>query len=106
MATKNNINISLIQASLHWEDRQKNLNHLEGLMGGLKGKTDIIVLPEMFTSGFSMRTESQSNTMDGEAVGWMQSMAKELNAVVCGSLIVAEDGKFYNRFIWMPPVGD
>lgn len=106
MATKININISLIQASLHWEDRQKNLNHLEGLMGALKGKTDIIVLPEMFTSGFSMNTESQFNTMDGEALVWMKEMAKELNAVVCGSLIIKEEAKFYNRFVWMEPNGN
>ncbi len=106
MTTKNNINISLIQASLYWEDRQQNLNHLEGLIGGLKGKTDIIVLPEMFTSGFSMSTESQSNSMDGEAVSWMKEMAKELDAVVCGSLIIEEEGKYYNRFVWMQPDGN
>ena len=104
--TKNNIKISLIQASLHWEDRQKNLNHLEGLMGALKGKTDIIVLPEMFTSGFSMNIETQSNTMNGEAINWMTEMAKELKAVVCGSLIVAEGEKFYNRFVWMEANGN
>jgi predicted amidohydrolase len=101
----NNIKISLVQTLLHWEDQEKNLNHLEGLMGALKGKTDIIVLPEMISSGFSMNTESLANTMDGKAVLWMQKMAQELNAVVCGSLIIEENNKYYNRFIWMQPDG-
>lgn len=102
---KQNLRISLIQTNLFWEDRQQNLNHLEGLIGGLKGKTDIIIFPEMFTSGFSMDTSKEFDTMHGETMKWMQKNAFELNAVLCGSIRLEEKGEFYNRFIWMNPDG-
>ena len=98
-----NLRITLVQTSLYWEDRQRNLNHLEGLIGGLRSKTDIIVLPEMFSSGFSMDTTSECDTMEGESIKWMQNLAQSLDLVICGSLKIKEEGKFYNRFIWMQP---
>lgn len=99
-----NLHISLIQTSLFWESRGENLNHLEGLIGALQGKTDIIVLPEMFTSGFSMNT-SECDTMEGETMQWMAKMAHDLEAVLCGSIRMEEGGNYYNRFIWMRPDG-
>ncbi len=101
-----NLRISLIQTSLFWEDRQQNLSHIEGLIGGLKGKTDIIILPEMFSSGFSMNTASAYDTMEGETMDWLRNMAQSLASVICGSIKVKEKQKFYNRFIWMMPNGD
>jgi len=104
MKTPPNLHVSLIQTSLFWEIRADNLNHFEGLIGALQGKTDIIVLPEMFTSGFSMNT-SDCDTMGGETMRWMAKMARELDAVLCGSIRMEEDGNYYNRFIWMRPDG-
>lgn len=105
MKTPENLNISLIQTTLFWEDRDKNLNHLEGLIGGLQGKTDIIVFPEMFTSGFSMNTGEGCDSMDGQTIDWMAKMAKSLNSVICGSLRIEEGGQYFNRFIWMQSDG-
>lgn len=105
MESKTNLRISLIQTSLFWENRQQNLSHIEGLIGGLKGKTDIIVLPEMFTSGFSMDTSSECDTMEGETMIWLKKMAHSLGSVICGSIKIKENKKFYNRFIWMLPSG-
>ena len=102
---KQNLRTSLIQTQLFWEDRDKNLIHLEGLIGGLKGKTDIIMFPEMFTSGFSMNISDSCDTMDGETINWMKRMSQSLSSVVCGSIRVEEKGKYYNRFIWMTPDG-
>ena len=100
-----NLKISLIQSTLSWENRQDNLTHLEGLIGALKGKTDIIVFPEMFTSGFSMDTLNDCDTMHGETMQWMQKNAYDLGAVLCGSIRMEEEGEYYNRFIWMNPDG-
>lgn len=106
MEKAENIRISLIQTSLFWEDRKQNINHLEGLIGGLKDRTDIIVFPEMFTSGFSLDTTKEVDTMGGETLAWMKKMASDLNAVLCGSLRISEEGKFYNRFVWVQADGE
>lgn len=105
MNTPKDLRISLIQSTLFWESRDENLSHLEGLIGALKGKTDIIVFPEMFTSGFSMNTQNDCDSMGGKAMQWMAKMAKELDAVLCGSMKMEVLGKYYNRFIWMQPDG-
>lgn len=99
----NKINVTLIQAKLEWEDKAQNLENFNSLLSGLE--TDVIILPEMFTTGFSMSPENLSETMDGESVNWMISKSKELNAAICGSLIIQEDQKYYNRFVWVEPSG-
>jgi len=99
----NKINVTLIQSKLEWEDKSKNLENFDSILSGLE--TDIVVLPEMFTTGFSMSPEKLAETMDGESVGWMIKRSKELNAVICGSLIIEENQKYYNRFIWTEPDG-
>lgn len=100
-----NLTISLIQSTLSWENRRDNLIHLEGLIGALKGKTDIIVFPEMFTTGFSMDTSNACDTMQGETMQWMEKNAHDLDAVLCGSIRIEENGNYFNRFIWMHPDG-
>lgn len=105
MKTPANLRISLIQSKLFWESRDENLSHLEGLIGALKGKTDVIVFPEMFTSGFSMDTSKGFDTMHGETMQWMKKNAHDLDAVLCGSIRMEEEGEYYNRFIWMNPDG-
>lgn len=98
------LRVTLVQTNLFWEDRKKNLDHIEALIGDLSG-TDLIVLPEMFTSGFSMRTEALAETMQGDVVKWMQTIAKKYNAVLCGSVMLKEKEKYYNRLLWCKPDG-
>ena len=101
------LKITLVQTSLAWENAEANLNHLGELLSGIKkNATHLIVLPEMFSSGFTMNAEKVAHTMKGDEVAWMLKMAKQKNAVVCGSLVITEKGKFYNRLIWAQPDGN
>jgi predicted amidohydrolase len=100
-----NLDITLIQSSLHWENAAENLRHFEDVIRQFKNATDLILLPEMFSTGFSMNAEKLAERMDGNAVEWMRRMAQETNAVITGSLIINDDGKFFNRLIWMRPDG-
>ena len=102
----NELRITCVQSILHWEDIQANLAMFREKLVDLKGKTDIIILPEMFTSGFSMSAKHLAETMDGKAIEWMKEMAGHCNAVVTGSLIIQEGAHYYNRLIWMEPDGN
>lgn len=99
------LTVTLIQAALHWEDKQQNLQMLEEKIRGIKERTEVIVLPEMFSTGFSMKPEVLAETMDGEAVAWMKRMSAEKRAIITGSLIIKEDDHYFNRLIWMQPDG-
>ena len=98
--------ISLVQTSLAWEQPLLNREGLTAKLAPLEGKTDLVVLPEMFTSGFSMSAEKLAEPMDGPTVQWMQTQAAKLGAAVCGSFICkADDGTFRNRFVFAHPGG-
>src|SRR6185436_10130256 len=97
---KEDLHISLIQTSLHWENREKNLEMFTEKILSIHESPNLILLPEMFTTGFSMKPELYAETMDGEAIGWMRKMAKEKNAVICGSMMMTAGKKFYNRLVW------
>ena len=99
------LSITTIQTSLHWEDKKANILMLEEKIRSIKEKTNIVVLPEMFTTGFSMNPESLAEKMDGETVSWMSKIAKEKGIILTGSIIVEEEGKYFNRLIWMLPNG-
>lgn len=99
------LTVSLIQANLHWENIPANLAMFDAKIDSIKDKTEVIVLPEMFSTGFSMQSERLAETMDGSAVQWMKNKAKERNVIITGSLIIEEDGAYYNRLIWMLPNG-
>jgi predicted amidohydrolase len=98
------LSVTLIQKNLAWEDSRANLEQFTAVMDGA-GHTDLIVLPEMFSTGFSMNAEKLAEPMDGSSVRWMQTQAKERNAVVTGSMIVREGGNLFNRLIWAVPDG-
>jgi omega-amidase len=101
-----NLKITVFQAYLFWENTEKNLQNLSlRLSGGVKEKTDLIVLPEMFNTGFSMSAEELAEPMQGKTMQWMLETANRYECVVTGSLIIAEEGKYYNRMIWMLPDG-
>jgi len=90
---------------LHWEDAVANRAMFEEKIVGLKGSTDLIVLPEMFTTGFSMRSAELAETMDGATVAWMREQARTVNAAIYGSAIITEGGKQFNRGLFVKPDG-
>lgn len=96
-----NLTISLIQTPLYWEDPQRNLEMFSGKIAGIGDQPDLIVLPEMFSTGFTMKPGKVAEPMDGQAVEWMRQTASKRNCVLAGSLAIAEGGRFFNRLIWM-----
>jgi len=99
------LSVTLIQTTLHWEDKAANLAMLEQKIKGIVEKTHIVVLPEMFSTGFSMKPEVLAETMQGETIAWMKRVAAEKRIVLTGSVIIEEDGHYYNRLVWMLPNG-
>src|SRR5690242_12166651 len=106
------LTITLIQTNLFWENKKANLDMLQQKIESIKEKTEIVILPEMFTTGFSMNPQSLAEKMDGETVQWMKKMAAEKKIILTGSVIIedpspnAQDGTYFNRLIWMLPNGE
>lgn len=100
------LDVTIVQADLYWHETGRNLEQFSGIIGGLTAPTDLIVLPEMFTSGFTMDAPACAEPMDGPSMAWLADRAAESSAAVCGSLIIVEDGKFFNRFVMMFPDGN
>ena len=98
--------IALIQIPLVWEDPKSNRAYIEQKINTLESDTDLVVLPEMFTTGFTMQPERVAETMQGETVVWMQSLAKAKNCAITGSLVIIEEGNFYNRLLFVFPSGE
>jgi len=98
--------VTLIQTHLFWEDCEKNLAHFTSLINSIKEESDLIILPEMFTTGFSMNPKKVAEPSNGEALKWMKKKAKERNCVITGSVAVEENGNYYNRLFWVQPSGD
>ncbi len=101
-----NLKISLIQSDLYWHAPEANRAHFSQLIQSLKLSTDVIILPEMFTTGFTMATADNAETEPGETLHWMQQQAVQSQAVITGSLIIKQQTKFYNRLYWVEPSGD
>lgn len=99
------LTITTIQSNLIWEEKSANLRLLEQKITGIEEKTEIVVLPEMFSTGFSMRPEELAETMDGETVEWMKRVSRENGIVLTGSIMIKEAGNYYNRLVWMLPNG-
>ncbi len=95
----------MVQADLVWENRSGNLSQFSRLLEPLCGQTDLILLPEMFTSGFSMSASRLAEPEDGPTRAWMAEQAAKANAVISGSYIVEEAGSYYNRLLWVSPDG-
>lgn len=99
------LTITLVQTNLYWENKDANLKQLEEKIKGINNPTHIVVLPEMFATGFSMNAETLAEKMDGPSVSWMRRIAALKKIVLTGSLIIEDDGHYYNRLIWMLPNG-
>ena len=101
----NNLSITLVQSDLNWENPSANLEMFSKKISGISENTDLIILPEMFTTGFSMKPENFAESMAGRTVQWLKEKAGEKNCVVTGSFICSEGGNYYNRLVWMRPDG-
>ena len=97
--------IALIQTSLSWENPMENRSHLVQKINGFLGEVDLIILPEMFSTGFTMNPKAVAETMQGETVSWLQHLAKAKNAAITGSLVIEENGNYYNRLVFVFPNG-
>jgi len=100
------LTLTLVQAALVWEDKAANLQLLETQLASLQGKTQVVVLPELFSTGFSMQTQVLAEPMNGPTVQWMRTMAQQYQLIITGSVMIQEEGLFYNRLIWMLPTGE
>ena len=96
-----NLTITGLQFNIKWEDKAYNMKRIEELIVKLPASTDILILPEMFSTGFSMNPQPFSESMDGNGVNWMRTISKANDCVVCGSLMIKENGVFRNRFLWV-----
>lgn len=102
---ENELQIALVQTDLVWEDAQVNRNTLENKIKDLSNEVDIIILPEMFTTAFTMNPTSVYETMEGSTLVWLKQMATFKSSAICGSLIIKEGEHFYNRFVFVQPDG-
>ncbi|AHM60848.1 nitrilase/cyanide hydratase and apolipoprotein n-acyltransferase [Flammeovirgaceae bacterium 311] len=100
------LTITLIQTELYWHEPSANLAALEEKIWQINTETDLIVLPEMFTTGFTMDAKEHAEPMNSRTFRWMKQLAAQTGAVVTGSYIVQEGGKYFNRLIWMQPDGE
>lgn len=99
------LRVTLVQSHLHWEDAAENRALFATKFKGLQGATDLVVLPEMFTTGFTMRSRELAEGMDGRTAAWMKEQAKELDAALYGSVIIREGDHCYNRGLFVTPDG-
>jgi omega-amidase len=99
------LSIAALQTSLHWEDKAKNLHHINEKIRAFNEPCELLMLPEMFSTGFSMSPEKFAEESDGPTLNWMRELAASRNFAVTGSFIVKENGNFYNRLYWVNPDG-
>lgn len=98
--------IALVQSPLVWENAAANRNYFEEKINATASNADLIVLPEMFATGFTMNPNPVAETMQGETVSWMVALAKANNCAITGSLVITEQGNFYNRLLFVFPSGE
>lgn len=99
------LTFTLIQANLHWENKEANLKMWEEKILSIKDKTEVVLLPEMFNTGFSMKPELLAEKMDGASVEWMRKISAQQKIILCGSLMIEEAQDYYNRLLWILPNG-
>ncbi|MEJ1962651.1 MAG: amidohydrolase [Gammaproteobacteria bacterium] len=103
MAESTQLRVTLVQQPLVWHDPAANREHFDALLAPLAGNTDLVVLPEMFTTGFSMDVEQFAENVGGPTSTWLEQKARDLGAAVTGSVMSKEGTRFYNRMFWAEP---
>ena len=101
----NNLRISLVQGATRWHDPAGNRDYYGELIAPLRGTSDVVLLPETFTSGFSNDAIASAETMQGPTVEWMWAQAARLDAAICGSVQLREGDQVFNRLLWVTPDG-
>jgi predicted amidohydrolase len=99
------LRVTLVQAELAWQHPAANREQFSQLLQGLAGLTDLVVLPEMFTTGFMMAPETHAEPYGGATFTWLQQQAQQLKAAICGSVATEASGKYMNRFMFATPDG-
>lgn len=99
------LKIALIQTDLVWENPEQNRINFTNKIENISTDVDVIVLPEMFTSGFTMNASAVAETMDGETVSWLKDLALKVDAAIVGSMVISENNTFYNRLLFIEPSG-
>ena len=99
------LDVTIVQADLCWHDAPANRGQFDRMIDDIEGRSDLIVLPEMFTTGFSMDAPALAESMDGETVSWMIDRARDVQAAICGSVIISDGPDYLNRFICAKPDG-
>lgn len=99
------MNVTIVQTELYWENRKKNLEHFGKLISGIKDNTDLIVLPEMFSTGFTMNPSGFAEPWNDLSLNWLKDNARFKNCTITGSISVEENGKYYNRLFWVEANG-
>lgn len=100
------LKIALLQTNLIWEHPAQNRVQLAEKVNAITETVDIIILPEMFTSGFTMKPEIIAETMNGETMTWIKALAKAKNVAITGSLVITKNGNYYNRLVFVLPSGE
>lgn len=98
--------VALIQTTLHWENPKASRLHFENLIQSISQQVDLIVLPEMFSTGFTMHPERVAEAMSGATISWLKSMATSKNVAIVGSIVIQEESLYFNRFVFVFPTGD
>lgn len=99
------LTVSLIQTATCWHDPAANRDRFDRWFAEVPAEADLVVLPEMFATGFTMAPAEVAEPMDGATMTWLRAAASRLGKTVCGSLVIAEDGRHFNRFVWATPAG-
>ncbi|MFD0863413.1 amidohydrolase [Sungkyunkwania multivorans] len=103
---KEALKITLVQADLIWQQPEANRVHFTEMIARVEADSDVVVLPEMFSTGFTMNPNTVAETMDGETVVWMKEMARQKQVAIMGSVIIVENDLYRNRFIFVMPSGE
>ncbi|MEX2594216.1 MAG: amidohydrolase [Anditalea sp.] len=101
-----NLKIALFQTNLYWQNREANLAMLEEKIWSMEKPVDLIILPEMFPTGFTMESKEMAEPMNFTTTKWMKQMAAQTRSVVTGSVIIKDSGKLFNRLLWATPEGE
>jgi len=101
MSQSPQLKVALLQTELHWESVEENLVMIEGKMESLQNDVDLVILPEMFSTGFTMNPKAVAETNDGQAITRLKALSQSGNFAMCGSFVAKENEGYYNRFFWI-----
>jgi len=105
MPDNKKLSVALIQTDLYWKDKTSNISMFEEKIWSIKEKVDLIILPEMFNTGYSMDAQDLAEHMNFNTGKWMRQMSSQTGAVITGSVIIKEGENCYNRLLWVTPKG-